>query len=213
MARKKLVVMGARGFGRECVSHFRLWNGFLDQYEIKGFLDNDPNALTGFSDYPEIIGSVEDYMPEPDDLFVCAFGNVPPRRELIGVIEAKGGKFETLIAPDAFVCSNAIIGRGALIFGCTQVSANAKLGDYVLLHRYVNVGHDVVVGDCSVLESYSFCGGFVNVGEAATLHTRATILPGVKVGDGAVVGAGSVVIMNVRPGEKVFGNPAKKFRL
>jgi len=211
--RKKLVIMGARGFGRECVSHFRLWNGFLDHYKIKGFLDNNPDALKGFTGYPQILASVEDYRPNAEDVFVCAFGNVAPRNELIDIVESRGGRFETLIAPDAFVCDNAKLGRGVLIFGCTQVSANAMIGNHVLMHRFVDVGHDVVIGDGSVLEAFSFCGGFSRIGRNATLHTRSTILPGIKVADNAIVGAGSIVLINVRAGETVFGNPAKRFKL
>ena len=38
--RKNLYIIGARGFGREVSLVLASWNGFCDQYNIKGFLDD-----------------------------------------------------------------------------------------------------------------------------------------------------------------------------
>lgn len=50
--------------------------GYQTEYVVKGFLDDNKNALDGMSAYPPIIESFEDYEPQPDDGFVCALGNV-----------------------------------------------------------------------------------------------------------------------------------------
>ena len=38
-----------------------------------------------------------------------------------------------------------------------------------------------------------------------------SILPGHSVGNDALVGAGAVVMRDVKPGQHVFGNPARAF--
>ena len=43
--RKNLYIIGARGFGREMSLGLLTWNGFSDQYIIKGFLDDKADAL------------------------------------------------------------------------------------------------------------------------------------------------------------------------
>ena len=80
---KKLLIIGARGFGRgvyhlfmDCVKF-----GSIKDVECKGFLDGNKDALKGYSGYPPIISSVEDYVVDADDVFVCAMGD-PVYRKL-----------------------------------------------------------------------------------------------------------------------------------
>ena len=208
MSKKNLYVIGARGFGRECIGYFRLWDGFLDRYNIVGFLDDKQDALDGYEGYPPIVNSVENFMPKEDDVFLCALGVVKWREVYSSILLNRGAKFDTFISPKATVHRSASIGNGCLILDNTLISSDSKLGDFALCHVGVSIGHDVKLGNDVVCEAQSFCGGFVKVGNRVTLHTRATVLPHKKIGDDAVVGAGSVVISNVRSGKTVFGVPA-----
>jgi hypothetical protein len=58
---KELLIIGARGFGREVFSLAKQSIGYGESFEIKGFLDDNVNALDGFPNYPKIIASVEEY--------------------------------------------------------------------------------------------------------------------------------------------------------
>ena len=67
---KNLLIIGARGFGRgvyhlfmDCVKF-----GSIKDVECKGFLDSNKDALNGYSGYPPIISSVEDYIVGADDV-------------------------------------------------------------------------------------------------------------------------------------------------
>lgn len=211
--RKTICIIGARGFGRECVGNFRLWNGFSDQYVIKGFLDDKTDALAGYEGYPPIIGTVEGYKAEASDVFVCALGVVKWRKKYIEIISNHGGAFETIISPKATVHASARLGVGDLILDHAIISSDVSLGDHVLCHPNVALGHDTAVEDHVVFEAFSFTGGFAKIGNGATLHTRSTILPHKKVGAGATVGAGSTVISNVKEGKTVFGVPAMDISL
>jgi carbonic anhydrase/acetyltransferase-like protein (isoleucine patch superfamily) len=150
MGRRNLYIVGAGGFGRECAGNFRLWNGFADRYDLKGFLDDDPAALAGYAGYPPIRGGVGDFRPGPDDVFVCALGIVAVRRRCIAALAAKGGRFATLAAPSAVVHATARLGEGCLVLDRAIVSADVKLGDHVLCHANVLLGHDTRVGDHAV---------------------------------------------------------------
>lgn len=208
--RKNLYIIGARGFGREVALGLSSWNGFCDQYDIKGFLDDKADALDGFSGYPPIVSSVEDFRPHENDVVVCGLGAVKWRKKYIDILLTKGTCFDTFISPDARVAHTAKIGRGVLVSENVSISVDVKVGDFVLFHSNSTLGHDTEIGAHAVIENGVFCGGFVKVGEGATLHTRATILPHQKIGDDAVVGACSCVLRNVKPGSIVFGNPAQR---
>ena len=77
---KNLLIIGARGFGREVYSLAKEAQGYHKEFVVKGFLDDKADALNGMGNYPPIIDSVEHYLPEEDDVFVCALGDVVDRK-------------------------------------------------------------------------------------------------------------------------------------
>lgn len=210
---KQLVIIGARGWGRE------VWNmaahdipAFIGgEMGIKGFLDDKRGAFSGLrGEYPPILSSVESYEPEEDDVFVCALGDCAYRKKYADMILSKGGQFISLISPMARVNATARIGIGSIVCPWSAVSDNVNLGDFAMVHSYSNLGHDVTVGKYCSIESHVFCGGGAQIGDMCTLHVRSAILPRKKIGDNVTVGFGSVVMRNVASGLHVFGNPAKR---
>ena len=70
---KQLLIIGARGFGREVYNLFLACKAAGLEMCCKGFLDDKKDALDGYKNYPPIISSVEDYIIQEDDVFICAF--------------------------------------------------------------------------------------------------------------------------------------------
>lgn len=207
---KNLIIIGARGFGREYYNGLKLREDYGKSFVIKGFLDDKHDALSAFEGYAPILNSVEEYKIEPEDVFTCALGDPFYRKKYVDIIRKKGGTFFSIISSKSIIHPNAHIGEGVMISAFCSISANTKIGDFTTIQPFCNIGHDAQIGNFCALESYSFMGGFSEIGNNVTLHTRATILPHIKIGEGAVVGAGSVVLRNVKPGITVFGMPAKK---
>lgn len=207
---KNLIIIGARGFGREYHNSLKLREDYGRDFVIKGFLDDKKDALDNFENYAPILNSVEDYSIESDDVFTCALGNSFYRKKYVNMIREKGGTFLSIINSKSIIHPNAKIGEGVMISAFCNISSNTVIGDFTTIQPYCNIGHDAVIGNFCSLESYSFMGGFSKIGDGVTLHTRATILPHVKVGDHATIGAGSVVLRNVKEGITMFGVPAKK---
>ena len=202
---KKLLIIGARGFGREVYELAR------NQYEVKGFLDSKADAFAGLNgDYPPILGAVETYEPQEDDVFFCALGDPFYRRKYADIILAKGGEFISLIAKGAFVNPTAKIGKGVIISAWTQVSDNVQIGDFTMVHSYCTFGHDAKIGANNSIEAYCFFGGYSQTGDNVTMHVRSMIIRHKRVGSNVTVGAGSVVMRNHGDNLHLFGNPAKK---
>lgn len=212
MQKNNLLIIGARGFGRE-IYNFALESLDPKQYQIKGFLDDKTDALDGYSGYPPVISPVETYVVQPEDVFICALGDVGYKRKYAEMILSKGGKFISIKHPSANISMNATIGCGCIIIGNVTVSCDVTVGDFVTIMENTVLGHDARVGDWSHIGAGSFMGGFSRIGSMVTLHPHVELLPHKIVEDHAVLGAGSIVLKHVKAGMTVFGNPAKKMEL
>jgi sugar O-acyltransferase (sialic acid O-acetyltransferase NeuD family) len=207
---KNLIIIGARGFGREVYDLAKQCSGYNVEYIIKGFLDDKSGPLSDFKNYPKIISSVEDYEIQENDIFVCALGSVKWKKYYIELILAKGANFINLIHPSTILNTNVITGKGLIVFMHSNISNDCIIEDFVTIQGFVGLGHDTRICKWSHLNAYSFTGGFVVLEEEVCLNTRATILPHVTIHKGATVGACSLVIKNVKEETTVFGVPAKK---
>jgi len=207
---KNLIIIGARGAGREVIDAATRCVGYGTEWEIKGFLDDDRTTLDGFKGYPPILDSVEQYAVQENDVFVCPLGNPKYKKIYAEKIMSKGGQFINLIPPYAMPNEYVTLGTGIIIHAFTAISAGVSVGNMVTVQSHLIIGHDAEVGAYSQLSSFSFIGGYSKLGECVAVNAGATIIDRITIGDYATVGAGSVVIKNIKAGTTVFGNPARE---
>lgn len=209
---KHLVIIGARGWGREMYAAARNTVAYQNrEFDIKGFLDDKADALDGLKgDFPPILGPVETYQIESDDVFFCAMGDPQWRIKYVEIIEEKGGSFISIINPTARINPTATIGEGTYIGAYSIISDNVIIGCHTVFQCFNDIGHDAVIGDYVSIESYVFLGGGAQIGDFSTMHTKSSIIPHKKIGSHCVVGINSVVMKNVKDCLHVFGCPAVK---
>lgn len=210
---KQLLIIGARGWGREVYDIAKACIAAGAEFMVKGFLDDKSDALDGYDNYPPILGPVETYDVKPDDVFVCALGDVNYKKHYSDIIFNKGGEFVSLVHPTAFFGSNVKIGKGCIIGPYVSISSDSKVADFVTFLIKSHVGHDCSIGDYTHVGTLTNISGFVTIGKMVTIHPCCNIIPHKKVGDNAIIGTGSVVISKVKEGTTVFGNPAKKLEI
>lgn len=210
---KKLLIIGARGFGREIYGLALACIEAGEDMCVKGFLDDKMDALEGYKSYPPIISPVEVYEPETDDVFICALGDVSYKKHYVSLIQNKGGQFISLIHPTASIGLNTTVGEGCIIAKHVTLSCDVTVGNFVTISAKAGMGHDSRIGNWGHIGAFSNISGFVSIGKEVTIHPYVNIIPHRVIGDGAVLGTGSVVITNVKSNNTVFGNPAKKIVL
>ena len=76
---KNLIIIGAGGMGRTVYSNALESIGYGKVFVVKGFIDDNQQALDGFHNYPPVIGSIRDYQPQEDDVFVSSIGGAARR--------------------------------------------------------------------------------------------------------------------------------------
>lgn len=207
--KKNLIIVAAGGMGRTMYDLVRESVGYGDDYVIKGFIDDNTHALDGFSGYPPILGTISDYQPVKNDIFVCSIGG-SSRKKCMEDIIAKGGHFQTIIHKSARIGTNVKIGKGNVIAAYTSIGSEASVGNYNLIQSYTVIGHDVKIGDWNRIDTHVTCVGGTEIKNCVDIYTSAVLNHGVVVEDNAHVGALSFVIRRVKEGTTVMGNPAKK---
>ena len=206
---RDLIIIGAGGMGRTMYSNALESIGYGEKFVVKGFIDDNMNALDDFPNYPPIIGTIKDYIPQQNDVFVSSIGGAS-RRPCMEEIISRGGEFIELIHQTARVYNNVKLGKGNFIGAFTVIGNDAVIGDYNMIQSYTVIGHDVRVGNWNRIDTHVTCVGGIVIEDDTNIHTSAVINHNVTIGSGAHVGALSFVIRKVKSGTTVCGNPAKK---
>lgn len=203
---KRLVIIGAGGFGREVLSWARDCQN-LPRRQV--YIDDNPLARTDARLTAPVVATVAAYEPQKGDLFLCAIGTPAARRITTELISGRGGRFAKLIHPLSKVTSSAEISDGSIICPFGLVSVDAKIGKGAVVYYHSSVDHDVSVGPFCQISGHCDIAGAAVLGAEVFLGTHAAVLPRVIVGDGVVVGAGAIVTKNIAAKQTVAGVPAR----
>ncbi len=204
-----LVIVGAGGFGRECLDIVEALNDEGAELDVAGFVDDGggPADLLARRSV-RCLGPVRS-AAEHADRYVIAIGNGDVRSRIDADLTASGMTAAVLVHPQATLGSDHRVAPGVLINAGARATTNIGLGRHVQLHANCTVGHDADLHDYVSVYPGATISGSVVLGRGVTVGTGANVLPGVRVGDGAYVGAGAVVHRDVEPGVTVVGVPAR----
>lgn len=209
---KKVLIVGAGGFGREVHSWFDAWRlaerGRSDQYRFAGFLDRDPKALANVAIDVPILGDPATYLPQADEVFVCGLGLPRPKMICCRGLQERGAIFLTVVHPTAVIGPRCSFGIGCVICPYVVVTCDVQVGDFAVLNLHATIGHDARLGNGVTLSGHADVTGHVTLGDEVFLSSHASVIPGVKVPDRVMVGAGSVVVRASDSDVTMFGVPA-----
>ena len=206
---KNLIIIAAGGCGREVLQWAKDINEVEPRWIIKGFIDDNPDALEGKICSISVISSVDDYQVEPDDEFVCCIGNSVVRKKVVEKMKAKGAAFVNIIHPNAVIADSCTLGEGVIIYPYALISDNAVIGDGCIINMHSSVAHDSVLGEYCTISAHCDITGMCALGDRVFMGSTSQIVPGTRVGDDVYICAGSTVMTRVRKGMKMLGNPAR----
>ncbi len=206
---KELIIVGASGFGREVLQWVKDINRDESVWSIKGFIDDNLNALDGYTCDHRILGNITDWKVSENEVYTCAIAIPAVKEKVVSILKLKGAIFAKVVHPTAIIGEFCKIGEGLIVTPRAKISPNVTIGNFVTILGS-GVGHDASIGDYSTISGNCSVNGHVWLGKRVFIASNACIAPSKKIGDDAFVGMGSMVISNVRPGHKVMGNPARK---
>ncbi|WP_435627775.1 acetyltransferase [Candidatus Ferrigenium straubiae] len=201
MGRKKeIVIVGARGFGKEVV-------GYIEEhgsYDIVCALDEQDNApLLGH----EVVHPQRYSYSCKNAIF--AIGYPEHKQEILDKFQPLSLTWETFVHPSSIISRHAMLGAGVVVAPFSLVAGDAHVGSHVLINAFCAVAHDCSIGDRSSLMPYACVNGGVSVGRECLISTGAKVMPGITIGDRCRISAGAVVTRDIPADSLVFGNPAQ----
>lgn len=209
---ERVVVVGASGFGRECLDVLEAMVAAGAPVEVAGVVDDGPSELNlrrlAARGVPHL-GTVEEWLAtkEPTARYVLGIGSPKVRRRLVARLDGAGARPFSAVHPSATFGACVVVGEGAVVCAGVAVSTNVRLGRHVHVNPNATIGHDAALGDFVSVNPAAVISGDVTIGEGTLVGASATILQGLRVGEAAVIGAGSVVTRDVPDAVVVKGVP------
>ena len=211
---KKVVVVGASGFGREALDTLEAMQAAGADFEIQGVVDDFPSEINlerlrerGI----RFLGNRDAWLAEENSaqFFVLGIGAPAIRRKLATELEAVRKVPFQAIHPTAVIGSNTVIEESAVVCARAVISTNVYLGKYVHVNPNATLGHDARINDFSSINPAAIISGEVLIEEEVLVGAGATVLQQLSVGKKTVVGAGAVVTKNAPAEQIVVGIPGR----
>lgn len=207
---KKLIIIGAGGFGREVAWLVERINKQNPSWNILGFIDDNGEFKGREINGYKVLGGCETIKEYPNAYVVCAVGASKVRKKIIDKI----GKcnFATLIDPSVELSDFVRIGEGSIICANTIITVNIEIGSHVIINLDCTIGHDAVLNDFVTLYPNVNVSGMTVTGTCCEVGTGTQIIQGKRIGDYSIIGAGAVVVKDIPSKCTAVGSPAKPIK-
>ncbi len=207
---KKIVIVGAGGFGREVEMLIDQINEMSQQWEFLGFIDDEKATGTRIGG-AKVLGSISKIAQMPDVWVVLAIGNPKAKERILSKLDPNQ-QYATLIHPNVLIGKRVEIGAGTIICAGNIITTDIKIGRHVILNLGCTVGHDTEIGDlCSFMPAINISGEVVIEG-GVYVGTGAKIINQLSIGTQTIVGAGAVVSKTLPANCTAVGIPAKAIK-
>lgn len=195
---KNLIILGAGGTGREMAEASKI--AINEDYNVMGYLDDNPELLNSEIDGYQVLGTIDDYINFPEACFISSIGSpteLSMREGIYNKLDVGSDRWATIIYPNAFIAKSAKIGHGVIVYGGSQIGYGVEIGHNTLIAYGCTFGHGTSVGAGSVVASGVNCAGDIKIGERCYIGTGSAINHARNIGSDVMVSMGSTVLEDI----------------
>lgn len=208
---KKIVIVGAGGFGREVAWLIEDINKLNKQWDIVGFVDDNEDIQgTEINGY-KVVGNIE-WLKGQELHVVSAIGDPIIKKKIMERLSSSENVYPVLIHPSVICSDKVIFGEGSIICAGNIITVDIEMGKHVIINLDCTIGHNAILGDYTTILPSVNISGFVKTQECVSIGTGSAIIQGVSVGKNTVIGAGSVVVKDLPENCTAVGAPAKAIK-
>jgi sugar O-acyltransferase (sialic acid O-acetyltransferase NeuD family) len=209
---KNVVIFGAGGMGREVAWLIENINSIEKEWNILGFIDDDPKYQTRDLNGYSFLGGKRWLENAKEDIYlVLAIGKSSVRKSLYERFEQFPYiRFATLIDPLVRIHSTIKIDDGCVICRNCTITVNINIGKGVLMNTGSSVGHDSNIGDFCTFLTNSISSGETQIGECCEIGSGAFILQGKKIVANTKIAPLASVLRDIEEPGIYSGNPARR---
>lgn len=199
MEKNEFIVYGCGGHARSVADVILSNSGdvrltFVDEAAQPG------EQIFGFDVVPEV-------EPNSNQAYFLAIGNNEKRRQMR---ETLGKPLTEVIAHNAYVGREAVIGPGCFIGHEAYIGPLARVGEDTIVNTRAIIEHEVEIGRDSQIAPGVIIGGRTRVGDNVFVGLGATVLDGLEICSDVVIGASAVVVKSITEPGTYVGIPAQK---
>lgn len=210
---KKIIIIGAGGFGREVKMLIDQINSKAKQYEFVGYYDDGIKKGTLINGFP-VLGTTSDINTIKETTYVAlGLGNPLYKKKVVEEINNTNILYETLIHPSVLIGTDEVqFGKGVVICAGSILTCNITVHDFVTVNLACTIGHDSSLKDFVSIMPGCNISGEVIIEKAVYMGTGAKIINQVSIGENTIIGAGAVVSKSIPANCTAIGIPAKPIK-
>lgn len=205
MRKMELILIGAGGHSRSCIDAIEQEGKF----KIGGLVGLGEEVGSSHFGY-QVIATDSDLsaLAKQFKYALISVGQIKSpdlRIRLYELSLAAGFTLPSIIAPTAYVSSNATVGAGTIVMHGAILNAGAAVGKNCIINTRALLEHDSRVFDHCHISTGAIVNGETLIGAGSFIGSGSVIKQGVSVGVRSVVGMGLAVLHNLEDGCKYLG--------
>lgn len=206
---KKLIIIGAGSVGGFIAYNFSLLE---KEYELIGFLDDDPQKSERLLFGKPVLGKIDDAKDYRNCCFILGIAFPQIKKKIISRLSIYNLSFISYISDAAWISKNVHIGTGVIVYPGTTINYEVEIDDFVTVNMNCSIGHNCHLHSFSTLTPGVNLAGFSVCGECSELGIGASTRQHVRVESNAIVGGQSMVLGDVAANDIVVGVPASPIK-
>lgn len=206
---KKIVIIGAGGFGREVEWLIERINENNPTWELIGYVDDNVEIGKKICN-SKVICNTKELLNYSDLSVAIAIGNSKIREKIFDKIKSNTRlSFPNLIDPTV-ICGNNKFGMGNIICARTILTVNIELGNFNIINLNCTLGHDDIIHNFITIYPNVNVSGNVTIENRVEIGTGTQIIQQKSICNDVVIGASACIVKDITETGTYIGIPAKK---